>query len=726
MIRMRQLLHCNMKKINLFIIVALVLCFGAGCTPKHRAEKAVLDVIANQVGTADGIKVNITAPEDDGTDSYSIVAKDGKVTIDATSPTAACYGFNEYLQEACGGMISWSGKHLPNTGEWPEHTMEGKTPYRLRYFLNVCTFGYTTPYWDWKKWEEEIDLMALHGVNMPLATVASEAIARRVWLQLGLSEEEVESFFTGPAFLPWHRMGNLNTWSGPLNEEWHEGQIALQHKILAKMRSLGMKPIAPGFAGFVPPAYKAKHPGLETSHLKWGGMDSTCNADILSPFAPEFKEIGKLFVQEWEKEFGKAEYWLSDSFNEMVLPIDKDDLEGKCRLMAQYGKIIYESLTAGDPDAVWVTQGWAFGNRHKFWERESLQALLSEVPDDKMIIIDLANDYPKWVWKIDQTWKRHDGFYGKQWIYSFTPNFGGKHLPTGDMNMYASGFAEAYNSSVRGNLTGVGSAPEGLENNDVVYELLADAAWTTEAVDLDSWYKGWCKARYGSSSESLVLAWEKFHNTVYSSLYSYPRYVWQTVTFDKRRKSRHDMNGEFAEGLKLFLSCHGECKDSPLYVADAIEFASYWIAHVADCHWVVGLDAIEKGDMELAKEKLDKTVELLTAVDRLLASHQDRNLWDWVDMARASSDDPKVKIQYEADAKRLITVWGGAQEDYAARMMSGLISDYYIPRLRKHFEGQTKADMEVWKKEWLETPYESSVIPFDDPLAVAVSLVETE
>ena len=141
---------------------------------------------------------------------------------------------------------------------------------------------------------------------------------------------------------------------------------------------------------------------------------------------------------------------------------------------------------------------------------------------------------------------------------------------------------------------------------------------------------------------------------------------------------------------------------------------------------MVGLDAIEKGDMELAKEKLDKTVELLTAVDRLLASHQDRNLWDWVDMARASSDDPKVKIQYEADAKRLITVWGGAQEDYAARMMSGLISDYYIPRLHKHFEGQTKADMEVWKKEWLETPYESSVIPFDDPLAVAVSLVETE
>ncbi len=695
----------------------------AGCSCNHKSEKAVLAVIANQIGTTEGIHVNISAPGEDGLDSYSIVAEDGRVVINATSATAACYGFNEYLQAACGGMITWSGKHLPQIGDWPDWEMEGKSPCKFRNFLNVCTFGYTAPYWDWKKWEEEIDLMALHGVNMPLATVASEAIARRVWLKLGLSEDEVESFFTGPAFLPWHRMGNLNTWSGPLNAEWHDSQVEMQHKILDKMRSLDMNPIAPAFAGFIPPAYMEKHPELQAFHLKWGGMDSTYNAAVLSPFAPEFKEIGKLFVQEWEKEFGKATYWLSDSFNEMVLPIPKDDLEGKCKLMTQYGKTIYESIAAGNPDAVWVTQGWTFGNRHWFWERESLQALLSEVPDDKMIIIDLANDYPKWVWNIDLTWKRHDGFYGKQWIYSFTPNFGGKHLPTGDMNMYASGFAEAYNSPIKGNLVGIGSAPEGLDNNDVVYELLADAAWTTGSVDLNSWYKDWCKARYGSSCEALTQAWDKFHTSVYSSLYSYPRYRWQTVTFDKRRKSKHDINDEFAEGLKLFLSAREECADSPLYVADAVEFTSFWLAHVADRHWLIALDAIENGDMKLGKEKLDKTVELLTAVDRLLASHPDRNLGDWVNLARAASDNPQLKNHYEADAKRLVTVWGGAQEDYAARMWSGLISDYYIPRLQKHFEGQDKAAMRPWKEEWLNTPYTYSVKPFENPLEEAVLLL---
>lgn len=110
----------------------------------------------------------------------------------------------------------------------------------------------------------------------------------------------------------------------------------------------------------------------------------------------------------------------------MELPIDKEDKEAKYKLLAEYGETIYKSIAAGNPDAVWVTQGWTFGYQHSFWDKESLKALLSNVPDDKMIIIDLGNDYPKWVWSTEQTWKVHDGFYGKKWIFSYVPNFGGK------------------------------------------------------------------------------------------------------------------------------------------------------------------------------------------------------------------------------------------------------------------------------------------------------------
>ena len=48
------------------------------------------------------------------------------------------------------------------------------------YLYNVCTYGYSMPYWDWERWEKEIDWMAVHGINMPLALVGYEGIMYRV------------------------------------------------------------------------------------------------------------------------------------------------------------------------------------------------------------------------------------------------------------------------------------------------------------------------------------------------------------------------------------------------------------------------------------------------------------------------------------------------------------------------------------------------------------------
>ena len=485
-------------------------------------------------------------PQHENKDGYAVTCQNGKLTLKGSSPTAFTYAFYCYARQACHSMASWSGStlHLPAQSADFEVPVT-YSPYQFRYFLNVCTFGYTTPYWDWKRWEKEIDLMALHGINMPLATIASEAIAERVWKKMGLTDEDIRQFFTGPAYLPWHRMGNLNTWNGPLSANWHSQQIALQHKILERMRLLGMHPITPAFAGFVPEGFVKLHPEVRIKHFEWGGFDKSLNAYMLPPDSPYFLQIGKLFIEEWEKEFGKNTYYLSDSFNEMELPVSPDDTDGKHRLLSKYGEAIYQSIVAGNPDAVWITQGWTFGYQHRFWDKESLQALLERVPNDKLIIVDLANDYPKWVWKTEQTWKTHKGFYGKRWILSYVPNFGGKTLLTGDLNLYASCSAEALAHPGKGRLIGFGSAPEGLENNEVVYELLADMGWQNQPIDLDHWLIEYCRSRYGSCPNAMQKAWKGLCRSVYSSLYSYPRFTWQTVIPDTLRKSKYDFNDTY-------------------------------------------------------------------------------------------------------------------------------------------------------------------------------------
>ena len=47
---------------------------------------------------------------------------------------------------------------------------------------NVVTFGYTTQWWDWPRWEQFVDWLALHGVNLPLLPLAHEAVLIRVSL----------------------------------------------------------------------------------------------------------------------------------------------------------------------------------------------------------------------------------------------------------------------------------------------------------------------------------------------------------------------------------------------------------------------------------------------------------------------------------------------------------------------------------------------------------------
>ena len=66
-------------------------------------------------------------------------------------------------------------------------------------------------------------------------------------------------------------MGNMHGWGGPLPKSWHVHQVALQHKILDRMRAFGMIPVLPAFGGFVPDAIQRIFPSANVSHMSdWG------------------------------------------------------------------------------------------------------------------------------------------------------------------------------------------------------------------------------------------------------------------------------------------------------------------------------------------------------------------------------------------------------------------------------------------------------------------------
>jgi alpha-N-acetylglucosaminidase len=192
-----------------------------------------------------------------------------------------------YLKYYCNASVSWgeegSGDNvafldradapLPAVRDAP---VRRASAVPLRYYMNVCTNSYSMAFWNWARWEREIDWMALNGINFPLSFTAAEYINRELFLELGVARRDLDAFFSGPAFLAWHRMGNLRAWAGPLTDEWIDGQAALQRQILARQRELGMVSVLPGFAGFVPEALKWRSiPTRASSRAISGGTHRT-------------------------------------------------------------------------------------------------------------------------------------------------------------------------------------------------------------------------------------------------------------------------------------------------------------------------------------------------------------------------------------------------------------------------------------------------------------------
>lgn len=78
-------------------------------------------------------------------------------------------------------------------------------------------------------------------------------------------------------------MGNLDAWGGPLPKSWYNQQLNLQHNILKRMRSLGMIPVLPGFAGHIPkPLVDRLYPNAKFYKLGlWNGFSGTYGGTYL-------------------------------------------------------------------------------------------------------------------------------------------------------------------------------------------------------------------------------------------------------------------------------------------------------------------------------------------------------------------------------------------------------------------------------------------------------------
>lgn len=677
-------------------------------------QKAAAEKIINKfTGGKLAVKVSVDLQATDGCDKFAYEYTGSELQIHASNGVSACRGFYDFVKSNGAGICSWTANRFEMPAELTKTSQtEYTSPYRHHQYFNVVTYGYSMPYWNEERWDQEIAWMALHGIDMPLMLIGSEAIYREVFKQMyGTTEAQLDEWEVGPAHLPWMRMGNLagKSFDGPLGKNWHDRQRQLAHHVLDEMRQLGMKPVVPAFGGFIPKAVadKIQQAGGHYDATGWDWIPASYKNYRLTPTSDGvFKAIGKKFIELWDQEYessyGEFKYYLSDSFNEMTVPDDVATLNG-------YGEQIYSAIKEGskNENAVWVTQGWEFIYGSGKWTNgatsdQKFKALTKSVPNDKFMVLSMSPEYGGYG---NKKWELYDNYAGKDWINTMLPNMGGKNFWTGKLQDYATSFPNTlWGSAGSKNCRGWGMTMEGIEYNEMLYELIADMGWeTNHTKNLNNWVTEYGKARYGNYSEALQNLHTTLRNTVYNSYIDHQNFGWQ----GNGKSSGYYNAGNirttdktFFQGFEAFFGAEniaalkaGGQLSAPLR-ADLMEFAAFYAAARVEkiCQRIISANNMK--DKEGANQLLQRLQQVMLDMDYVLTGHPlyDEAKWEAKAVAMAGSDKT-TQEKYRKNARRIVSVWYGSHQnheavnDYASRIYAGMIRDYYLPRLYAELDG---------------------------------------
>lgn len=690
---------------------------AAGDGKQAKATKpaaALLDRIGGR-GTAQRFRLTLDPQlATDGHEVFVISAHKGKPAIKGSTLSAITTGIGWYLNHHAKINLAWnqlttdlSAVSLPLPQSEERHVCDAD----FRYYLNYCTFGYSMTTWTWQRWEQEIDWMALHGINMPLQIIGLESVWRTMLMHdYGYSEAAAEAFVPGPAYTAWWGMNNLEGWGGDgqqpttgvKNDAWYDRQTALARRILQRERELGMQPVLPGFSGMVPSDFQQKTGMACEDQGGWCGFQRPF---IMDPTTDDFRNVAANYYRRLAEVMGRSAYYSMDPFHEGGRIASGKYAEGFAAVFQAMNDCCGEASR-------WVIQQWQ-------WSQQ--QALsLRAVPAGRLIVLDLFADG-------NPQFDRYKGYAPQHAVYCTIPNFGGRtgffgRIPKMADNYFT--YKEKY-----ANIRGVGAAPEAIEQTPAVYDLLFELPWMGKRPDIDAWMTDYAEARYGISARNGSAAGRAWHILLHTALNNTTTLqgpheavvcarpalsVWSVSTWGGT-DIFYDTQ-QLAEAAYALLEAYDEVKKSASPIAlhnysyDLVDISRQVLTDYAKSL----LAGIERASADtigstLYQQRRDAFLQFILDLDRLLGTNRMFRLGNWTETARQAAGEVEgctdaTRDWFELDnARTLITTWGderqsegGGLRDYSYREWQGLLADYYYPRWKYWFDHQRNAPEGGW------------------------------
>lgn len=616
-------------------------------------------------------------------DFFEIGSVNGKPSITGNNAVNVAAGVNWYLKYYAGIHLSWNcmTAELPDVLPLPSKAERHETTAHWRYYLNYCTHSYSMAFWDWKRWEREIDWMALHGINMPLAMTGMDVVWRNTLQRLGYQPAEIDEFVAGPGFQAWWLMNNLEGWGGPNSPEWYASREKLQKQILGRMKEYGMSPVLPGYSGMLP------HDAGERLGVKVSG-EGVWNGFVRPVFLksddPKFGEIASVYYDELTRLYGPADFYSMDPFHE------GGSLEGVD--LREAGGIIASAMKRANPRAVWVIQGWRENPR---------RALLDGVNPGDLMVLDLASEIrPQWGDpESPAPEKRPEGYAPHQWLYCMLLNFGGNVGLHGRMDYLIDEYYKAKSSPHGKRMTGIGLTMEGIENNPVMYELMSELMWRSEKFSKEDWLKSYVEARYGAFDKAVYDSWVMLANSIYncppgnlqqgtseSVFCARPSTDVYQVSSWSRMKHYYEPE-DVINAAQIFIMSADRFRDNENYRYDLVDIVRQAMAEKGRMTYREMTDALSAGDELRFADCSERFLGLIEGQNALLSTRPEFKVGKWIADARSLGVSSREKDKMEWNARLLISTWGprvasedGGLRDYAHREWAGVLRDLYYPR----------------------------------------------
>lgn len=619
-------------------------------------------------------------------DFFELDQQGDKVVVRGNTYINIATGINWYLKYHAGIHLSWNGMQTKLPAVLPAVTRKERheTNLSLRYDFNYCTYSYSMAFWDWKRWEKEIDWMALHGINLPLAAVGEECVWFNMLSKLGYTKKEINEFIAGPAFLAWWEMNNLEGWGGPNPDSWYAQQEALQKKILKRMKEYGIEPVFPGYSGMVPHNAKEKLGLNITESGLWNGFTRPA---FLQPTDSRFEEIASLYYKEREALFGKANYYSMDPFHESKLSDGVD--------FGAAGQAVLKAMKKVNPKAVWVIQGWTENPR---------PAMIEHINTGDLLILDLFSECRP-MWGIPSIWKRDKGYEQHEWLFCLLENFGGNVGLHGRMDQLLNNFYLTKDNPLARHLKGIGLTMEGIENNPMMFELMSELPWRPEKFTKEEWIKDYVFARYGTQDETIEKAWQLLAATIYNCPFGNNQQGPHESIFCGRPTLNNFQVSSWSkmqnyydptvteQAARMLVSVADKYRGNNNFEYDLVDIVRQALADRGRIIYNYAIADFKSFNQQGFEKHHREFLHLLLLQDKLLGTRKEFRVGNWIQQARSLGNTPDEKALYEWNARVQITTWGnrtcadtGKLRDYAHKEWNGILKDFYYKRWEAYFQ----------------------------------------